>query len=433
MPFEPPAPAVSRTCAGEAGKVGAATVVAGWAGPAEEDDDVEALAEQPSPMSPIPSHKQRFTGLILSHKKPQVHGFFAGPYQKADTAHKTHALQTQAVLPIACMPSIVTVATHGYCFDGMASAALFSFMLERLLPRNDRKLRYKSCGYGPGMNMIPEGWLDGDENAILDFRYTPSKRVTWYFDHHVTGFASPEERNTALNSAASPDMAVHGESPQVFYDAAYGSCTKLIADVARKHFGIQTDHLRDLVEWADKIDTARFDSAQEAISQEEPVLRLAAVVEHHGNGPFLNSIVPRLLTVNLHELARADDINEYYKPLAAYRTIFLDRVRHAAIPMGEVVFVDLSESNLDGTLKFATYALYPESMYSITLLRSKNHIKMAIGYNPWCGRPRRHDIASICKRHGGGGHPVVGGASFPLSEVERARQVAKIIADELNA
>lgn len=86
MPFALPAPAVSRTCAGEAGKVGAATVVTGCAGPAEEEDDgVEALAEQPSPTSPIPSHKQRFTGMILSHKKTQVHGFFARPYQKADT------------------------------------------------------------------------------------------------------------------------------------------------------------------------------------------------------------------------------------------------------------------------------------------------------------------------------------------------------------
>ncbi len=332
------------------------------------------------------------------------------------------------------MPStLLTVATHGYCFDGMASAAVFSYMLDELLPRSRRKFRYKSCGYGPGMSMIPEAWLDGDENAILDFRYTPSKRLTWYFDHHITGFGSAEERDMAIGGAASPKSAALGQGPQVFYDASYSSCTKLIADVALEHFGIRSDHMRDLIAWADKIDTARFDSAQEAVSNEEPILRLAAVVEHQGNGPFLNAIIPRLLSANIHELARDHDIAEHYKPLEASRNIFIDRVRHAALRMGDIVFVDLSEFSLEGTLKFATYALYPESIYSITLLRSKNHIKMAIGYNPWCGRPRRHDIASICRRYGGGGHPAVGAASFPLPDVESARQAAKTIADELNA
>lgn len=330
------------------------------------------------------------------------------------------------------MPNTVTVATHGYCFDGMASAAVFSHVLSELLPSKDRRFRYKSCGYGPGMSMIPEGWLDGEHNAILDFRYTPSSRVTWYFDHHVTGFGSPEERDQALMNAAPPEGAAQGKSPQVFYDAAYSSCTKLIADVAARHFGIKTEHLRDLIAWADKIDTAGFDSADEAVLHHEPILRLAAVVEHQGNGPFLNTIVPRLLAEDIHELAQSQVITEQYKPLEASRITFLDLVRRAAMLMGNIVYTDLSDCSVDVVVKFATYALFPESMYSITLLRSKNHIKMALGYNPWCGSPRRHDIATICKRYGGGGHPAVGAASFPLSERDRARQVARAVAEELN-
>jgi len=45
--------------------------------------------------------------------------------------------------------------------------------------------------------------------------------------------------------------------------------------------------------------------------------------------------------------------------------------------------------------------------------------------------PRSHDIASICARYGGGGHPVVGAISLPPDQLERAREVAREIVLEL--
>ena len=47
------------------------------------------------------------------------------------------------------------VATHGHCFDGAASAALFTRLARALAPEGSApSFRYKSCGYGPGMQMI---------------------------------------------------------------------------------------------------------------------------------------------------------------------------------------------------------------------------------------------------------------------------------------
>jgi nanoRNase/pAp phosphatase (c-di-AMP/oligoRNAs hydrolase) len=54
-----------------------------------------------------------------------------------------------------------------------------------------------------------------------------------------------------------------------------------------------------------------------------------------------------------------------------------------------------------------------------------------VGYNPWSGQPLDTDISAICARHGGGGHPVVGGIAFPASEIDRARSVAREITNEL--
>lgn len=328
-------------------------------------------------------------------------------------------------------PRDVMVATHGHCFDGMASAALFTRLARAIEPSAELAFRYKSCGYGPGMQQIPEGWLDGDESAILDFRYTPSKKLGWYFDHHVTGFASPAERDAALASAAEATAKNPIGRPQVHYDAAYTSCAKLIADVATSRFGVDMSAQSELIRWADIIDSARFSSAEAATSRDEPVLQLAAVVEHHGDGPFLNAIVPRLLETPVIEVAESADIQEKWRPIAAAREQFAGRIERAAKVGDRVVFVDITDAPLDISAKFVTYALFPASTYSVTLSRNKQHYKLSVGYNPWSGAPRTHDIASICRRYEGGGHPAVGACSFPLSALEKAREAARAITEEL--
>jgi len=309
----------------------------------------------------------------------------------------------------------------------MASAALFHHLVRSIAPDEQRTFRYRSCGYAPGMTMIPATWLDGDENAILDFRYTKSPRLSWFFDHHVTGFGSLEEQNEAL-----AEHSIEGPT-RVFYEPTYSSCTKLIADVAAKHFGVSCSHLDPLIRWADIIDAARFSSAEQAVDRSEPVLQLAAVVEHHGDGAFLQAIVPKLLERPVEDVAKDAQVAKLFRPISVAQDAFAARVRQCGVVMGSVVLVDLSEVAMDASLKFIAYALFPQCVYSVTLLRSKHHCKVSVGYNPWSGVARRHDIASICRRYEGGGHPVVGAATFPLSEVARARDVAVAIARELDS
>ena len=87
----------------------------------------------------------------------------------------------------------VFVASHGHCFDGLASAVAFTKLLSTLRPEIPiGEYAYRACDYRPGDSSVPESALVGEENAILDFRYTPSDKVTYYFDHHATAFAGNE-------------------------------------------------------------------------------------------------------------------------------------------------------------------------------------------------------------------------------------------------
>jgi hypothetical protein len=51
-------------------------------------------------------------------------------------------------------------------------------------------------------------------------------------------------------------------------------------------------------------------------------------------------------------------------------------------------------------------------------------LKIGVGSNPWSPVPRTHNIAAICERYGGGGHPVVGAISVPGGDIAGARKIA---------
>ena len=36
--------------------------------------------------------------------------------------------------------------------------------------------------------------LSMGENAIVDFKYSASPKVTWWFDHHLSAFLTPEDQ-----------------------------------------------------------------------------------------------------------------------------------------------------------------------------------------------------------------------------------------------
>jgi nanoRNase/pAp phosphatase (c-di-AMP/oligoRNAs hydrolase) len=155
------------------------------------------------------------------------------------------------------------------------------------------------------------------------------------------------------------------------------------------------------------------------------------VVEHMGDDAFLARMVPRLLEEPIMDVARSQDVAAAFAPLYDGQKAFVELVRTHAVELGNVVLVDVTDTELEVAGKFVTYALYPKSAYSVLVSRGKGKLKISIGFNPWCNQTRTHNIAKICERHGGGGHPVVGAISLPVDKVEEAKKLAKEIAAEL--
>ena len=101
---------------------------------------------------------------------------------------------------------------HGHCFDGVASAATFTrFYKERIHP--EAEVDYGGLLHRPG-NLFDLNLFDGDENAIVDFKYAASDKLTWWFDHHESAFLTPEdEEHFLLDDAREEKRAVELEEP----------------------------------------------------------------------------------------------------------------------------------------------------------------------------------------------------------------------------
>lgn len=315
----------------------------------------------------------------------------------------------------------VVVAHHGHCFDGMASAALFTRFL-RAREGTALEVTYRGLDHQPGGSHVPREVLRGQVNAVLDFRYTTAPELTWFFDHHVTGVVGEGER---AHLAADT-------SGRKFFEPNYGSCCKLIADVARERFGFVVPELDELVRWADIIDTARFDSAEQATRFDEPALALMAVIEAHGDDAFLSPRIRRLAEgASLAELAAESAVQERLRPIRAQLDESARLLKERARVADGVTFFDLGRRSSESYGKFLPYALFPEARYSVGVTAGPRRAKVSVGYNPWAEAPREHDIATLCGRYGGGGHPQVGAVSLDPKELPRAREIAAEIAQAL--
>ena len=309
---------------------------------------------------------------------------------------------------------------HGQCFDGVASAAVFTrFYLARV--RADAEVGYAPLLHRPNSELFDEGMFDGDENAIVDFKYSPSARLTWWFDHHQSAFLSSEDEAHFRADT----------SGKKFWDAASKSCTEFIARVGQERFGFRDPSLDDLVHWAHVIDGAFYESAAQPVELKEPALQLMQVIENVPEDDFIESLIRALSTRTLEEVATGEEVQRRFRPLLARHRETLEAVRRkASYERGAVTF-DLVDEGLEGFNKFIPYYVCPETTYSVAVTRGRFRTKISVGSNPFSPRPRRHNIASICERYGGGGHAVVGAVSFAPTEVERARQVAREIVAEL--
>src|ERR1044071_1251651 len=173
----------------------------------------------------------------------------------------------------------VRVLYHDHCFDGAASAAYFSrFITGAIHP--DARFSYTGMAHKASQLFDPS-LFDGDENAIVDFKYSNDPRLTWWFDHHQSAFLTPEDAEHYRRDASGKKL----------YDPSFKSCTAFIRKIAADRFHFQAPDLDDLVHWSLIIDGAQYPDARTAVELGAPAMKLTLVIEAAKGSDIVHRII----------------------------------------------------------------------------------------------------------------------------------------------
>ena len=320
----------------------------------------------------------------------------------------------------------VRVFYHDKCFDGACSASLFTRFHRECVTRG-ADYEYHGLVHRAGA-LFDETAFTGDENAIVDFKYSASPRITWWFDHHLSAFLTPQDHEHFLACQREPVCAAHK-----FFDPTYTSCTSFLAHIAATKFGFDNAPVAELIRWADIVDGARYDSPQAAVEMAEPAMKLTLIIEAAQDSEFIPRLIPLLTEIPLAGILEQPFVADRLPALLERHRQALALIRSRAEERDGTIFFDITDYPLEGFNKFIPYYLYPEATYSIGLSKSSFRTKVAVGSNPWTRMDpaRMVNLAQVCERYGGGGHARVGAISFPPDREADARAAANEIVAEL--
>jgi hypothetical protein len=278
--------------------------------------------------------------------------------------------------------------------------------------------------------LFNEADFTGEENAIVDFKYSSSPKITWWFDHHLSAFLSPADHQSFLDCKKDPVC-----TNRKFFDPEYTSCTSFLAHIASTQFGFNTAPVAELIHWADIVDGALYESPESAVEMGAPAMKLTLIIEATQDPEFIPKLIPLLTQLPLAEVLEQPFVATLLPPLLEQHREAIALIRDRAEYKDGTIFFDISDHLLEGFNKFIPYYLFPQATYSIGLSKSSFRTKVAVGSNPWTkvNPETMVNLAQVCERYGGGGHARVGAISFPPDREDNARAAAKEIVSQLRA
>jgi len=313
------------------------------------------------------------------------------------------------------MSNTLRLYLHFPCFDGVVSAVLASEYLERL------------CGWTleclePVNYSQRNEWLSRSFShpaAVVDFLFHPD--ADFWCDHHQTSFLEVNSR-----------VALSGRSPDFFrYDSSATSCSILLW----RSFGdkIGRADLEQLVQWADRIDSASYATPHDAILGTAPALKISLSLLADRSKEYCEFLVNALRKDSLDDVADDPKVSECFRRIQAAIERGLETFKRGAhLENDGIVVYDVVSTEGSIVSRYAPYFFYPEARYSIGISRFAEGAKITAMRNPWrefVSVP----LGRIFSQYGGGGHQRVASLIVTKEELGRSDSLLKKIIHEIRA
>jgi len=273
------------------------------------------------------------------------------------------------------------------------------------------------------------GWLSHElltPCAVVDFLYHP--QAVFWADHHGTTFLSEEAKRDFERRRGT----------WLVYDDHSGSCACLLRNHFAECFSFADSRYDEMVEWADKIDSAHYASVEEAILGDGPALRIRASLAAGDGQEFSKQLVNELRFNTLDQVAGLPLVRERSEEVRSKIAAGLERFAPAVrLDLGEIVVFDVTSQKGAMISRYAPYHFFPEARYSVGVVRSLNHAKITAMRNPWREFPSVNlgkifeNLGKTFEGVGGGGHQRVASVILPGDQVQLSATVLAHIVGQI--
>ena len=284
-------------------------------------------------------------------------------------------------------------------FDGMASAAILATALEET-GKEDHVL-YEGVNFDRTLHW--DDFAEGERFGVVDFHFHP--RATYWFDHHPTTFLKEEDQNTYQDDA---NRCFDPKSP---------SCPPIIIQHARDHWNWEaSEAFLELSHWSDIIDSASFETAEQAVFGKDPALRIMRALTCAPDLQFHNRVIELMKSETLMNIAANPEVDKCFARACRNRDNAIENFPPTIMDRTmEVLLADLRSKKIRRD-RFAPFYLYPEIQYAVTMLPTRAGVHITAASNPW-NRPKNPvHLGELLKKYGGGGHLSIGGCNPPSSK-----------------
>jgi len=310
-----------------------------------------------------------------------------------------------------------TLYFHYPCFDGLVSAVLAWEFLET---HED----WRITEFGPIDYKVRGSWLSNDLSkpaAIVDFLYHPL--AEFWADHHQTSILTP---------AAQEDFERRKRQFHLFFDPRARSCASLLFRNLRR-FLSHKPHFKEMVMWAEKIDSADYSSVMEAILGEAPALRIARTIsaEDESGADYARFLLRELRDHDLSHVASLEEVKSRENRMRRNILNGLETVKaKLRLEKGDVAVFDARPKGDQVISRYAPFKFKPKARYSIAVVRSPDGIRITAMRNPW-RKFRSIPLGRAFAKFGGGGHQRVGAVQLPADRHNRVRDVVNSLLSEM--
>lgn len=313
------------------------------------------------------------------------------------------------------MPQSGYLYFHSPCFDGIVSGALIWDFLEAAQGWTIERARAVNYDARPT-------WLSTKLDqpcAIVDFLYHPD--AEFWADHHLTTFLTDESRRDFERR----------RNHWLVYDEQSGSCASLLWQHLADSLGYRNPRYQEMVAWAEKTDSASYESVQEAIFGEAPALRISASLALKNDPAYCEQLVRELRGSTLDEVANLAEVKSRCDEVRSLIRAGLQRFATSVRLDDEVVVFDVDASDVIIN-RYSPYYFYPLARYSAGIVRNPGGAKITAMRNPWRDFPSVF-LGKMFEREevGGGGHQRVGSVLLPGARAEKANSILDLLVHEI--